>query len=164
MLLYFYKMTDPPNKLSKTVSNPLSLNGYCRDEVDQYEPEILVESDITDYNYMYIPAWYKYYFINGCEVVRTGEYRVKDTHIDVLNTYKTDILTQRVILDKTENSTLAKPYLNDGSYVISQKMQQFKHDFNGSAFGGYEGQSGQITPQYVLVTSGNKDEAQYYPT
>lgn len=128
--IQFYKVEDDPREMTKTLSNALTLTGTVRDEVDQFEPVIMVAQDVTNYNYMYIPTWGKYYYINGCEVVRTGEYLVKDTHIDVLMTYAADIKSHYAIIDKTESSTLGNQYLNDPStWVTTQKTVETKYDF-----------------------------------
>lgn len=147
MTISFYKITDPPNKINKTITNPLTITGEVReDTIDQFEPEILVDTNITGYNYMYILEWDKYYFINGCENPRNGLYKVNKAHIDVLMTYASDILSQRCIIDKTEDTNLKNEYIDDGSVVVTSKMNVTKLEFD----------NGFNSDQYtnVLITAG----------
>lgn len=129
MRIIFYKVSDPPEKVTKTLSSTHAVDGYLRDESDIMSPVIEVGEDISEYNYMYIQTWGRYYYINGCDVVRTGLFRVKGVKEDVLMSNASEIRAQRCIIDKTESSSLANMYINDGSYVKSVKTMEQKIDF-----------------------------------
>ena len=147
MNISFYKISDPPEKLNKTLGSARTISGTVRGEIDRYAPDVTVGTDVSDYNYMYIPDFGKYYFINGCTIVRTGIYRIEGVHEDVLMSFKSGILAQRVIIDKSENVLLSNPYINDGSVVVTEKTIEtkipFENGFNTSDY------------RYVLITAGN---------
>lgn len=128
--IQLYKVSDDTRVVDKSLGTSHTITGVVRTgEIDQYEPQILVNEDVSDYNYMFIPTWGKYYYINGCEVVRTGEYLIKDTHIDVLKTYSASIKQQYAVIDKTESSTLGNVYINDNTWVATQKTRETKYEF-----------------------------------
>ena len=131
MTLSFYTVTDPPEKINKTLGSATTITGTVRGELDKKDPVIEVATDVSNYNYVYIPKWGRYYFFNGCNIVRNGVYELKNLHCDVLYTYKTRILSQTVIIDKTESNNLSQMYINDGSYVVSSKTTEEMLEFSG---------------------------------
>lgn len=146
MQIRFFKNNSSPETLTKQLSNPVTLNGSVKGELNIIEPAILVDTDISEYNYMYIPDFGRSYFINGCEIIRTGHYLIRNPHVDVLGSFASYIKANRVIIDKTESSSLKNEYINDGSYVITDKTIQDKAEFpTGFSATDY---------QYVLLTAG----------
>lgn len=129
MRIIFYKVSDPPEKVTKSLSSTHAVDGYLRDESDIMSPVIEIGEDISEYNYMYIQVWDRYYYINGCDAVRTGLFRVKGVKEDVLMSNASAIRAQRCIIDKTESSNLANMYINDGSYLKTVKTLEQKIDF-----------------------------------
>lgn len=146
MQISFYKISDPPEKMNKTLGTALTLTGTVRGELDKTNPNILVSSDIGDKNYMYIPEFGRYYYLNGCSIVRTGLWELKNVHCDALMSFRSQILANRVIIDKTESTTLKNEYINDGSVVITEKTTEEKLPF-GSGFN-------ESDYRYVLITAG----------
>ena len=145
MEIRFYKTKDDKNVVNKTLTNELQVSGIARDVVDLYSPEILLNQDVSGYNYMYIPQFNKYYFVNGCTIVRTGLYQIKNVEEDVLMSLKNQFLHVRAIIDKTAKTTLGDEYINDGSFVTSSKtidqVYNFTTGFND-------------TPDFILLTAG----------
>ena len=84
----------------------VTLSGTLREETDILNPEILIEAeDLSGYNYAEIPAFDRYYFIESMTVVRKNLWRVKLT-VDVLESFKTSIKAQKVIIcDSEENGS-----------------------------------------------------------
>ncbi len=145
MEIRFYKTKDDKNVVNKTLTNELQVSGIARDVVDLYSPEILLNQDVSGYNYMYIPQFNKYYFVNGCTIVRTGLYQIKNVEEDVLMSLKNQFLHVRAIIDKTAKTSLGDEYINDGSFVTSSKtidqVYNFANGFND-------------TPDFILLTAG----------
>ena len=94
MEITLYTNESEKNKLEKTLDHPILLEGTLRDESSIINPIILISSEKEDipymYNYAYIPAFGRYYFITDIESVRTGIWRVS-MHVDVLMSYKEQI-------------------------------------------------------------------------
>ena len=70
MIITFYNVSDPRNKVNKTLSNGSDFSGSIKNETSILDPVVLINGDITGFNYCYIPLFNRYYFINDVEVVR----------------------------------------------------------------------------------------------
>lgn len=145
MKIKFYKNSSEKNKIGKSLSSELTLNGNLRDECSITSPSILVEAtSLVDYNYCYIPEFKRYYFISDITSVRNGLWRVS-LKCDVLESFKSRILASSCIVDKQYNLSNANRYLDDGSYVIQSdtttEIKKFSNGFNSSG-------------DFILITAG----------
>ena len=87
MEITLYKTSEENNKIDKTLSEPYNMTGSLRNESSVIRPSILVEiENPTNYNYMYIPDFGRYYFIKEMTSVRTNLWRL-DCEVDVLKSY-----------------------------------------------------------------------------
>lgn len=143
--LYLYKISDPPNKLTKTLEHLKTIQGTIRGELDEFSPTILVEEDVSKYNYMFISETNRYYFIDGCSQIRTGMYEIKNVKEDVLTTWGSQVLNLEVIIDKTEKLNLGNEYIDDGDFITSAKSVTKVYNFSG----GFNDD-----PEYILLTAG----------
>ena len=145
MIIKLYKTEDDRSVVNKTLTNELTVQGTMRDVLDTFSPEVMLTQDVKDYNYMYIPSLDRYYFVNGCTIVRTGLYQLRDVEEDVLMSLKSQFLDVYAIIDKTASSELGDEYINDGSFITSaksiQKVYNFARGFND-------------TPDFILLTAG----------
>ena len=145
MKITLYKTSEENNKIDKTLSEPYNMTGSLRNESSVIRPSILVEiENPTNYNYMYIPDFGRYYFIKEMTSVRTNLWRL-DCEVDVLKSYANEIKTLTVIIDKNKDYSRTNQYLDDGSFIIENKntieIKNFNSGFNDEA-------------SYVLVTAG----------
>lgn len=103
MTILFYKNNDELNKLNKTLSDPLTLEGSLKQECSIEKPVIKIEStiNINDYNYFYIPEFKRYYFRTGFDVIRNNVFRISG-RTDVLMSFKESINNFDVILNHSE--------------------------------------------------------------
>lgn len=119
MEIKLYISSDETNKINKTLTNEIVLNGTIKDETSVINPIILIESDnLTQYNYCYIPLFKRYYFIKDITVVRNNLFRLF-LDIDVLMSYKDDILNLDCVVNKQENNST--PYINDNSRIYENR-------------------------------------------
>ena len=124
------------NRVDKTdyLSNRFVMEGSLRKQTSVTSLEIDIEktNPLTyDYNYMYIGEFDRFYFIDDISSVRNRLWTIKAS-TDVLMSFKNDILTSSVILDKVENELAANLYLDDGSFVMdSRKYNEIKEFPNG---------------------------------
>ena len=144
MEIKFYKNKSEKNKIGKVLQNELSLNGNLREESSIINPTILVEhSNLTVYNYAYIPEFKRYYFISEMTSVRNGLWRVS-LSVDVLESYKTDILNLSCIVDKQQNQSYNN-YIDDGSYINRAdsfiEIVNYQNGFNADG-------------EFILLTAG----------
>ena len=141
MDIVLYSMTGEVNLLNKQLSNGRTFTGTLRKETSVVAPSILFESasNLTQYNYMYISEFGRYYFIDNVISVRTGLWEVSGK-VDVLMSFKSGIETSFVVLDhseetgnsnylqshiwtslvkdKTDVITFSNGFLDDGEYIL----------------------------------------------
>lgn len=116
MRMMFYKITNVNNKINKTIPDTptLQIDGILKDDCDILNPKILIEkSGVPDYNYVHIPEFGRYYFMAPAVSVKNNFWEIP-LHVDVLFTYRQQILTAPCIVAKsTSNYNL---YLDDSNY------------------------------------------------
>ena len=80
------------NRVDKTefITDIISINCEMMN-TDTLFPEIKLSSDYSDYNYIFVPSFNRYYFVNEVERL-SGEHIIVKCKVDVLMTYKDDIL------------------------------------------------------------------------
>ena len=144
MLIKFYNNTSEKNVLSKTLTNEIITTGWLREESDIHSPVVTIEtSNITNYNYAYIPEFGRYYFISEITSVRTGFWRVSMV-CDVLMSFRTYILNSYGIIDHTQITDISEYMRSD----IWQTLVKDKTDIinfpNGLLDSG----------EYILITAG----------
>lgn len=147
MEITLYTNESEKNKLEKTITNSILLEGNLRDESSIINPIILISSNKEDipymYNYAYIPAFGRYYFITDIESVRTGIWRVS-MHVDVLMSYKEQIKNLNVIINNSEE-TGANNYLSGNQWITNVKnttnIVNFPNGLND-------------TGEFILITAG----------
>lgn len=145
MQIKFYKNSSEKNKIGKSLSSELTLNGNLRDECSITSPSILVEAtSLVDYNYCYIPEFKRYYFISDITSVRNNLWRVS-LKCDVLESFKNGILNSSCIIDKQKSAGVANSLLDDGSYIVQSntfnEVVSFSSGFNE-------------TGEFILITAG----------
>lgn len=149
MQINLFTCTAERNRVDKTnyMSNRFVLEGAFRAATSALNLEIDIQktNPLTyNYNYMYIEEFGRYYFIDEILSVRTNIWTIKAT-VDVLMSFKNDILLSDVILDKVEDETAANLYLDDGSFVMdSRKYNEVKEFPNGLNENG----------SYILICAG----------
>ena len=99
-----YTMTSEPNRIGKTLSSGLQCLGSLRDASSIIDPVILLEAeDVSGYNYAYIPAFGRYYFLTDMVSQRTGLWEVS-MHSDPLESFKDALMSVPVILSGSEDT------------------------------------------------------------
>ena len=145
MKIVLYKTTSSVYELKKSLTNPKELLGTLRNETSVINPQMFIEHDnITMYNYLYIPDFKRYYFINNIQSIRNNLWRI-DTHVDVLHTYANEILNHKCIINKQESHSKAEMFLDDGDFVLKNS----KH-FETITFDNGLNDNGEI----ILITAG----------
>ena len=140
----FYRNSSEKNKIGKTLTNELSLSGTLRESTDLINPVITVEAEsMVNYNYAHIAAFGRYYFIERMEVVRTGLWRVY-LSVDVLESFKTSIKNQMVIIEASEENG-ASDHISGHQWVSKVKTLTDIVNFSSGL-----NESG----EYILITVG----------
>lgn len=144
MEIILYNNKSPKNKIGKTLTNPNTITGSLRGETSISNFQMLLNIvDLNPYNYMYIADFGKYYFITNIISVRTGLWLVTAS-IDVLESYKIEILSLDVILSSTEN-TGAKQYKMGTCWDVLVKDKTDIISFSDGLLS---------TGEFILITAG----------
>lgn len=145
MDIKLYHNSSPNNKIGKTLNSETTFTGSFRDSTKVVNPEVLIEaSNLTGFNYAYIPTFNRYYYIENIESYRTGLWIVK-MKVDVLESHKASILNLDCIIEATENY-MANDYLSESeSWVTSVKAKTDILTFSNGLLNSGE---------YILITAG----------
>ena len=105
------------------------------------------DTAVVGYNYCYITDFGRWYYINGIDALRSNLYELS-LGIDVLMTYAAEIRKNYAIIDKVESFGAAYNYINDGSWVNTNRMKQsiinFPTGFNDNG-------------EFILITAGGME-------
>lgn len=131
--------------ISKQLQNELSITGVLREETSIINPIITIKN-LTPirYNYVYIPEFKRYYYINNIESVRNNIWRLH-LQVDPLMSFKGDILALKVVVDKQSLLENGDEYIDDGSLVSENLMFKTVYNFAN----GFNN-----TSEYILITVG----------
>lgn len=136
--VYFYKCSDDTNVISKTLSNRITCTGTLRQGTSVLDPVIEISDcnppdytqifDPSEYNYMYIPKFGRYYFINNIAAEKTTVWIIS-AHVDVLMSYKSQILG--LTATAARNETLYNTYLVDDKITSysNENVQTIKFNY-----------------------------------
>lgn len=131
------KSNSPKNKLTKTVTDEITLNGTLKEESSVIDPAVLIEASSfpVNCNYATIESFGRSYFITGIRSVRNHLWEVS-LHCDVLSSFAAEIRANQAIIAKNERSF--NLYLNDSRYRCYQNpriiVKQFPASFRTQDF------------------------------
>ena len=144
MDIKLYKNHSEKNKINKSLTGEVEYTGTLRDETSVINPIVLIHAEnLSLYNYAYIPQFHRYYFIRDIVSVRTGLWRVSMS-VDVLMSFKTDILDLNVILSDTETTGQNDYYSGDQWRSLVKSKTDILTFSNGLLNNG----------EYILITAG----------
>lgn len=104
MTINFYKVTDDPRTLEKTLNSVYSVGANLLDNCSVHDPRLVLKYDsrIVTANYFEIVEWNTYYFMND-PIVSPGGRCVISGHEDVLMTNKDKILKLNAYCSRCES-------------------------------------------------------------
>ena len=138
------KIADERNKLNKTVYDAIAYSGTLKQETSVIKPNVIIEaSNLSDYNYMYIAEFGRYYFITDIVSIRNGLWRISGS-VDVLMSFKDAIESCPIILSHTE-SVLTETYMMGDMW---KNLVKTKTDIISFPSGLNN------TGEFILITSG----------
>lgn len=150
MDIFLYKTESAPNVVDKRLTEVAHYTSVrLLDDTSILTPTIEVrESTIIDdlwtINYFYIPKFKRYYFVTDA-VATAGMFRLSG-RVDVLRSYKSEILISSQIISRQEN--LQDRYLHDSMIPISDKQEVQEIEF-GETFD-------DTNSLFILVTTGQQ--------
>lgn len=144
MKIKLYKNHSEKNKIHKSLTGEVEYSGTLRDETSVINPVILIQANnLSLYNYAYIPEFHRYYYVRDIVSVRNGLWRVTMS-VDVLMSFKSDILDLDVILSDTETTGQSDYYAGDQWRSLVKTKTDIISFSNGLLNNG----------EYILITAG----------
>lgn len=137
-----------PERVTKDLQTLVTLTGSLKEGTSVINPIILLQGtpatvqQIVTSNYLHVPDFGRYYFIRDISSVRTNLWEIS-CHVDVLQTYATQIKAQTAIIQRQENKW--NLYLNDGSFKVYQNPIVLTKPFP----------NGFTTNEFVLAIAGS---------
>ena len=130
MDVYIYKNSDDKRVLNKTMDTQRSVTADIKGTCSITAPNLILSYQGVDFNYIYVPAWSRYYFVTDITVTTGGRVEVR-CKVDVLMSYRDDILNTSAHIIRSET----KPQLtiSDDRNVFYGKKQNIIKTF-GSGF------------------------------
>lgn len=118
MKITLYNTKSEKEKLNKELMELVVVNdAKITTSFDLLKATIILKRDIVvnvnDINYVYIDSFKRFYF---CEVTIENGFIVLSCDVDVLMSYKTDILKIEATIDR--NEFLRNGYIQDDSYKV----------------------------------------------
>lgn len=119
MVIQIFTNNSEHNKVDKDISELGSFEfARLKEETDIINPTILLSGVSADVigavNYIYIPEFNRYYFVDTITYVRNNLYSF-DCRVDVLMSFRDYIRTNKAIINKQSESRHYNLYVNDGS-------------------------------------------------
>lgn len=120
MNIVLMQNNSEPNKIGKNLTTINTLEGSIKEPSSIINPDIMIDYDYpSEFNYVHIPAFNRYYFVKDVTVVR-NHIIIIHLKVDVLESFKNQILSQNVIIDKNE---LGDRYLIGENWVRNVKTK-----------------------------------------
>lgn len=121
MKVELYQTLSEKNRLTKVLTNKLELTGHLKDDCNMTDPVITfnLDNNILVYNYAYIPVFQRYYFINDVDII--NKTMQLSFHVDVLMTYKEDILNSTGLVTR---SKVGDAYISDSLILQTKKIKR----------------------------------------
>lgn len=131
------KSSSPRNAINKSVEVIAEVECIFKNGADILNPVLLLKIDhVPTFNYVKIPEFKRHYFVGNIKNV-DGKLWEINCSVDVLSSFKDQILTNTVIVDRQENSW--NLFLNDDSFRAYQNpyiiQKEFPVGFNPSTGG-----------------------------
>ena len=141
-----YKNLSENNVVDKNITQlGNDMTGTLKDNCSIIDPVILVEGieggNISNLNYIYIPSFNRYYYVNNIEIEGTHLF-VLYCHVDVLKTFASGIRSNNAVISRQEKAY--NLYLPDGAFKTYANPHYQIVKFP-SGFSGYH---------YVLTVAG----------
>lgn len=134
MIIKFYKCLDSKFVLNKELTDELEVEGSLRDSCRVLQPSIMLVSDVSMYNYCYVPAFDRYYFIDKVTAYRKSAWIV-DLSCDYYMSHKDAILALQARIDRVNeqgDNYLANTFVLDAR-TTSERVN-FDYTFDDSQF------------------------------
>lgn len=145
MNITLYRNNSEKNRLNKVLTIVENYNNATLREHDtSIEKPVIrfTRSSPTGFNYVFIEEFRRYYFVDDIIIINNGMLSLK-LSVDVLMSFKTQILAQKAIIEKSTNNS--NYYLRDNNWMITAKTKTDILNFSNGFLNSGE---------FILITAG----------
>lgn len=122
----FYSYNGHPDTVNKVLGSPTPIDGALRQDFDILHPVLtLKKTPLPAFNYCYVQALGRYYFVDRVEYVGNNTYEIA-LRIDVLKTYESEILAATGRVSESDNPD---PYISNRESVFDRRAKFEKVEF-----------------------------------
>lgn len=125
----FYKSNSANNVINKKLTEVGRANIFLKENNNPVDLDIKV-NDYFNANYVKLGNYF--YFIRYPEYIPTGNYYTLRLHIDVLESFKNEILNKKFRIIRSSN--IYNRYITDGEQVLSNRYQFQTKEFDTTPF------------------------------
>ena len=147
MDITLYNNASEPNEINKALTLVDTATAVIKGDISFETPSIILNYDgdvVDNINYFSIPELNRSYFITDLKNLTGGRYQIQG-RVDVLESFKNEIMALSVIVDKSNIAADVNMYIDDGSYMVENKefntVLNFPTGFNEDG-------------EYILITAG----------
>ena len=123
------KSKSDKNHISKETETLKETQGVLKESTSIINPVFRIEGNLSEFaycNYVSVPAFGRYYFVNDITSVRNGIIELS-CHVDVLTSFANEIKANTGIVRRQENKW--NLYLNDGTFKVYQNPDVLTKEF-----------------------------------
>ena len=115
--LIFLKCTSDMDVIGKSwdEEDELTVEGKLMFDQDMLTPKFVLEADTLAYNYCYIPDFGRFYYVTK-QLIKTGSLTEIHLQCDVLQSWKTQILSNEAVIERSADNDNVNMYFSDNMY------------------------------------------------
>lgn len=134
MIVTLYQYNGKSNVINKTLQNGVNVDGAIKDTANVITPLLRLRTkenlqNIQNYNYVYIAALNRYYFVENAEII-SSDVIILRLRVDVLKSYQNAILASTATITEREN---ANKFISTRANIHDVRPQFQKIDFSVNA-------------------------------
>lgn len=121
MVVNLYRFGKRKNSTKRPSGTAKSVDVQLKEgDTSLLSPSLLLHglTDMTQYNYLYIPKWYRYYYIDDISVTAQGLYELHCS-IDALASWRDDLENHQWYVTRCSNSMVYNTYIPDKMYPMT---------------------------------------------
>lgn len=144
--------SSPVEKIGKSLTAGGSYTCLLKENTSILDPVIILQTSdsIHSLNYMYISDFGRYYFIKDIKSLNNNRWEIS-AHIDVLETYKQQILANSAVIKRQQNTY--NLYLDDPEFHAYNNEQIQTKKFTVPSGGGFT-----KSLHYIMTVNGSNDQ------
>lgn len=147
MRVVLYENFSENHAIGKKITEIATVQAKLKEQTSALDIilELKTTADIIDnVNYLHVPKLNRKYFVVDKDLLTNGIIAVQ-CHVDVLDSFRSDIRALKVIASKVQESDSADLYIDDNSYITQNRLTNDIYNFPG----GFNDAG-----QFILITVG----------